>query len=278
MQAPQNHQSIGAILARATTRLGNRLEAEILLSWALGRSRAWLYAHSDESCDARQQQSFENLLAKRVNGVPVAYLTEQRAFHDYLFRVTPDVLVPRPETELLIETALQADVPATARVLDIGTGSGCIAITLALQRPDWRVLATDVSGPALTVARHNRDRLDATVELLEGDLFEPVSERSFHLIVSNPPYIAAGDAHLDQPELRHEPELALVAGVDGLDLIRRIVERTPKHLEPGGWLMLEHGHDQAASVRSLLESSGFNRVGSCRDLAGVERVSFGKAS
>ncbi|QOC21443.1 peptide chain release factor N(5)-glutamine methyltransferase [Wenzhouxiangella sp. AB-CW3] len=276
MQASHIHQTVADLLAHAAGRMGSRMEAEMLLAWVLDRDRAWLYAHADEYCDPESRQRFDGLVARRLEGVPVAHLTGWREFHDYRFRVTPDVLVPRPETELLIELALESALPDAARVLDIGTGSGCVALTLALERPDWDVCGTDVSGAALSVAKDNRNHLQADVELLEGSLFEPVQARRFHLVVSNPPYVAAGDAHLDQADLQHEPQLALVAGTDGLDLIRDLIVQAPRHLEPGGSILIEHGHDQAMAVRRLLQAAGFRQVGSRQDLAGIERVSFGR--
>jgi release factor glutamine methyltransferase len=242
------------------------------------KDRAWLFAHPDEKCRWEDFSRFMGLVARRQAGEPMAYLTGEREFHSRSFRVSPDVLIPRPETELLVEQAMKLDLPERAKVLDIGTGSGCIAVTLCLERPNWQVTAVDRSETALQVAESNRDCLGArALELLHGSLFEPVRDRRFDLIVSNPPYIASGDEHLSQGDVRFEPDLALVAGVDGLEIIRQIVAKAPDHLEQGGWLLLEHGHDQAAAVRNLLEAAGFEQVGSQRDLAGIERVSFGKA-
>lgn len=256
--------------------LNDLLEAQLLLAFCLGKDRAWLYAHPDEDLPAEKFSQFTRLVARRQSGEPMAYLTGEREFYSRSFHVDPDVLIPRPETELLVDQALALNLPANARALDIGTGSGCIAVTLGLEQPQWQVSAVDVSASALAVATANRDRLGAAnLELLAGHLFEPLGNRRFDLIVSNPPYVAADDAHLAQGDVRFEPDLALVAGTDGLDLIRLIVAQAPDHLETGGWLLLEHGHDQAAAVRDLLEAAGFERVESTCDLAGIERVSFG---
>ena len=218
--------------------------------------------------------------------MPVAYLTGRREFWSREFVVTPDVLSPRPETEILVEAALkkcQTLFPAaekvsdTFSVLDLGTGSGAIAITLALERPDARVTAVDTSASALDVARGNAAALGANVELVHGAWYAPVAGRRFDLIVSNPPYVAANDAHLGQGDLRFEPAGALTDGsADGLDSIRAIVAGARDHLNPGGRLLLEHGHDQAAAVAALLREAGFASIVSIPDLAGIPRVAGGK--
>ncbi len=267
------------LLTDAASRLSNRLEADILLTHLLRCDRGWLYAHATDPCPPEVESAYTRLVERRAAGEPVAYITGTREFFGREFLADRRVLIPRPETELLVERALELDLPECARVLDIGTGSGCIAITLCLERPHWQVSAVDRSELALQVAARNRDCLGArSLELLHGSLFEPVKERRFDLIVSNPPYVAAGDEHLSKGDVRFEPDLALVAGTDGLDLIRQIVSEAPGHLESGGWLLLEHGHDQAAAVRSLLIAAGLGGVGSCSDLAGIERASFGQAS
>ncbi len=266
------------LLDDAAARLGSRLEADVLLAHLLACDRAWLYGHGTDACPPAVESSYMKLVERRVVGEPIAYVTGTREFYGRTFQVDRQVLIPRPETELLVELALELDPPTRARALDIGTGSGCIAITLCLDQPRWEVTAVDRSEAALQIARFNRDALGArSLELRHGNLFEPVSDRHFDLIVSNPPYVAAGDEHLAQGDVRFEPGMALVAGDDGLDIIRRIVAAAPDHLEPGGWLALEHGHDQAAPVRKLMESAGFDQVESHRDLAGIERVSLGRA-
>ncbi len=268
---------IDALLRAAAARVEPG-DAALLLAHALGRPRAWLYAHGDESPDAAAVQRFEGLLARREAGEPVAYLTGRRGFWHLDLRVTPDTLVPRPETERLVELALERLPPGTpSRIADLGTGSGAIALALALERPRARVVATDASGAALAVARGNADALGAgNVEFRHGNWFEPLAGERFDLVASNPPYVADGDPHLAQGDLRFEPAAALASGADGLDDIRVIVRDAPAHLVPGGWLLLEHGFDQGAAVRALLLAAGFAEVGTGRDLEGRDRVGFGR--
>lgn len=269
--------SIRQALARARKRLGSRLEADMLACHALSCDRSWLYAHDSNLIDATLLAQFERLVAQRLQGRPIAQLCGQREFYGREFRIDERVLIPRPETELLIELALSLNLPGRARVCDVGTGSGCIALTLAAERPQWRLTGVDQSGDALAVAASNRDHLGLKhVELLQGDLLEPVINRHFELIVSNPPYVADADPHLARGDLRFEPREALAAGPDGLAIIRRLVPTSFDRLDSDGWLLLEHGHDQAAAVRALLQAAGFTDVASRRDLAGIERVSLGK--
>jgi len=252
-------------------------EAQVLLGHSLGVTRAWLTAHRDDSADRGIATRFLMLLKQRTVGQPVAYLTGKREFYGREFRVTPDVLIPRPDTETLVEAALgKLALKSRTDVLDLGTGSGCIAVTLALERPAARVTAVDLSQSALRVARENAEALGARIEFLQGAWFTPVGEREFDLIVSNPPYIAADDPHLQRGDLRFEPAMALAAGKDGLDEIRRIVSGAPGYLKPGGWLLFEHGHDQAGACRDLLHSTGFGKLVSLADLAGISRVAGGR--
>ena len=253
-------------------------EVELLLSHALRRDRAWLRAHADDPLAAEDAVQFHALLLRRTAGEPLAYIIGRREFWSLDFTVTPDVLIPRPETELLIEFALQR-IPqnAQADIADLGTGSGAIALALAHERPQARVLATDASAAAWMVARGNAERLGIrNVEFVRGDWCAGLAERKFDLIVSNPPYIADGDTHLAQGDLRFEPRTALASGADGLDAIRAIVRDALAHLKPGGWLLLEHGYDQGAPVRRLLEKCGFVEVFTALDLEGRERVSGGR--
>lgn len=254
-----------------------RLEARILFAHALGVERAWLIGHDRDPLTPSQAIRIETLLKRRLAGEPVAYLLGEREFYGRPFRVTPDVLIPRPDTELLVDLALERlPLDEARKVLDIGVGSGAIAVSLALERPRCRVTAVDFSEAALRVARRNAQTLGATLETLVSDGFDALSDRRFHLIVSNPPYIAAGDPHLEQGDLRFEPPQALASGHDGLDLIRRLVAQAPAHLESGGWLLLEHGWDQAEAVQHLLTEAGFMAAFSAPDLAGHPRVSGGR--
>lgn len=268
---------IDALLRAAAARVEPG-DAALLLAHALGRPRAWLYAHGDEAPDPAAMQRFEALLARREAGEPVAYLTGRRGFWRHELRVTPDTLVPRPETERLVELALERLAPgAPLRIADLGTGSGAIALALALERPRAKVVATDASPAALAVARGNADALGAgNIEFRHGSWFEPLAGERFDLVASNPPYVADGDPHLAQGDLRFEPAAALASGADGLDDIRVIVRDAPAHLVPGGWLLLEHGFDQGAAVRALLLAAGFAEVGTGRDLEGRDRVGFGR--
>ena len=257
--------------------LESELEAELLICDAIGRERAWLYAHSDYQLAEHEEQRLKKTSGKRKAGIPMAYLLGKREFYGRDFIVNPDVLIPRPETELLIEQALALPLPERARVLDIGTGSGCIILTLAAERPNWHCTAIDISQPALEVAKQNLAQLELpkdAVQWLQGSLFEPLqtSEQKFDLIVSNPPYVAKGDPHLEQGDLRFEPDIALASGDDGLNLIRKLIEQAPDFLQPNGWLMIEHGFDQSKAVKKLFRKRGFSKVKSVKDLAGIKRM------
>lgn len=250
-----------------------RIEVQCLLQAALQVSRSWLLTYPDYSFDAVQRAHYEALFERRMRGEPIAYILGEREFYGLNFKVTPATLIPRPDTELLVELALQR-IPQHGRVLDLGTGSGAIALSIAHARPDVEVTATDASAEALAVARENAGRLGiGNVRLLHSDWFAALNGERFDIIVSNPPYIASGDAHLRQGDLRFEPATALASGSDGLEDIRRIAAAVPAHLQPGGWVLLEHGYDQAASVRELLQQAGLAGVFSACDLAGIERVS-----
>lgn len=253
-------------------------EARLLLGHVLDKPAVWLIAHDDEVLDEDALLRFASLVARRAGGEPAAYLLGRREFRGREFLVSPDVLIPRPETELLVDIALAAGVGAgdTPRVLDLGTGSGCIAITLALELPRARVSALDASAGALAVARRNAERHGATLRLLQSDWFAALGDERFDLIVANPPYIAEADPHLRAGDLRHEPSAALASGVDGLDAIRRIVAAAPAHLAAGGQLWLEHGYDQAVAVRGLLVAACLTDIEQHRDLAGIVRVSGGR--
>lgn len=254
------------------------LEAKLLLAHVLGRDRAWLAAHADEAVTREQAKTLDALARRRREGEPVAYLIGRREFYGLDLEITPDVLIPRPETELLVELAL-ARLPADleVRVLDLGTGSGAVALAIAAARRKAHVVGADVSSPALALATRNAARLGIrNVSFVESDWFEALPRERFDLVVGNPPYVAAGDSHLVEGDLRHEPQQALTPGGDGLGAIRAIVAAAPAHLARGGWLLLEHGHDQADAVGALFRDAGFADVGAARDLAGILRVSYGR--
>jgi len=254
-----------------------RLDAELLLAHALGVARTRLRSHPEEVPDADAAARFFAFIERRVAGEPVAYILGRKDFWTLELSVSPAVLVPRPETELLVERALALHPGVEARVADLGTGSGAIALALASARPQWQIVATDLSAEALAVARANAMALGlANVETVQGDWLACLPGRSFRLVLSNPPYVAAGDQALGQPELMREPRLALVAAEEGLAALRTIIRDAPDHLEPGGWLLLEHGVTQAAAVAGALVARGFAQVRSHRDLAGRERMTEGQ--
>lgn len=268
---------VAAALAAARGRVSAG-EARLLLRHILGASAAGLAAHPERRLDESEAARFEALLGRRAEGMPMAYLLGSREFYGRLFRVTPDVLIPRPETELLVELGLAKLAGIAApRILELGTGSGCIAVSLACELPRSRVVAVDRSAAALAVARENAARHDTAVEFIESDWFAAVDGR-FDLIVGNPPYVAAGDAHLAQGDLRFEPMSALASGADGLDAIRIILAAAPRHLAPGGWIFLEHGYDQAEAVARLCAAAGLAGIEQHRDLAGIVRASGGYLS
>lgn len=256
---------------------GARIEVQCLLQTVLQVNRAWLLSHPEQALDAGQHARYMALLERRLTGEPIAYLLGEREFYGLTFKISPATLIPRPETELLVELALQR-IPrqGTCRVLDLGTGSGAIALSIAHARPEAEVVATDASRAALELAQFNTRQLNlGKMRLLHSDWFGALQGESFDIIVSNPPYISAGDVHLAQGDVRFEPRDALISGSDGLDDIRLICAQARIHLRPKGWLLFEHGHDQAAQVRALLQQSGFGEIFSARDLSGIERVSGG---
>lgn len=251
-----------------------RLDVRLLLEYVAGCSYTDLLMSPERILERPAQQVFDALLARRATGEPLAYLTGEAEFRGRIFQVSPDVLIPRPETEVLIELALdKLHGMAAPRVVDLGAGSGIVAISLALECPAATVFAVDLSADALGVARNNAGRLGARVEFREGDWFSPLNGECFDLIVSNPPYVADGDPHLVLNGLPFEPQMALTDGADGLDCIRRIVDDAPAHLSPGGWLLFEHGYDQGEASRNLLTAAGFKAASTFPDLAGIDRVS-----
>jgi release factor glutamine methyltransferase len=251
------------------------LENRILLCHALGLTRVGLITHSERVLNEDEAARLATLVARRQRGEPIAYIVGQREFFGLPFQVSPAVLIPRPDTELIVELTLERLAPR-ARLLDMGTGSGAIAVSVAHTRPDASVTALDLSEEALAVARMNAAANGATVRFLRSDWFAALENEQFDLIASNPPYIASGDAHLAQGDLRFEPRGALTDFADGLSALRTIIQGVPVHLVPGGWLLLEHGYDQAEAVRALLLDAGYDEVQSWRDLGGIERVSGGR--
>ncbi|WP_323774296.1 peptide chain release factor N(5)-glutamine methyltransferase [Alcanivorax sp.] len=251
------------------------LDADLLLCHVLGKPRSYLFTWPERELSIAQQADFTSLLGRRVAGEPVAHLVGEREFFGHRFRVTADTLIPRPDTETLVEKALSLDVPAEARVVDLGTGTGAIGLSLALARPDWHVTLVDLSEAALQVATDNAHRLGAAVTCLQGSWLSPCPG-PFDLIVSNPPYIEESDHHLDEGDVRFEPRSALVAPNNGLADLAAITQQAAGKLVAGGWLLLEHGFEQGEAVRTLLTQAGFVQVGTAQDLGGNDRVTFGQ--
>ena len=253
------------------------LEANLILQYLLKKNRAWLISHDRDVLTDDQQQDFYALLQRRLVGEPIAYILGLREFYGLPLKVTQATLIPRPDTETLVEAAFQKNsVNVAWDILDLGTGTGAVALAIAKHRPTCNLIGVDASVEALAVAIENAQRLDLkNVRFIESNWFSDLAAERFNLIVSNPPYIAEGDCHLTQGDLRFEPRSALVSGVDGLDDIRRIIQDAPNYLKPNGWLMLEHGYDQAQSVASLLKEHGFSQIDHTQDLAGTLRVTFG---
>jgi release factor glutamine methyltransferase len=274
--------TVRELLGESTARLAAtsdtpRLDAEILLAHACGRDRGWLYAWPEHRPEPAVMTAFLALIDQRASGRPVAYLTGEREFWSLAFKVDEHTLIPRPETELLVATVLELTLPERARVLDLGTGSGAIAIALATERPGWQITATDRSPRATAAARANALALGTNIDLFTGDWFDAIDTDSrFDLIVSNPPYVADGDPHLSRGDVRFEPSSALAAGTDGLRDLRTIAAAAPAFLADGGWLWLEHGLDQGDAVARLLQNRGFEQVRTVNDMAGLPRISGGR--
>lgn len=276
-----NTQSIKSALAFATVKLNHdeaKLEAQLLLQHVLNVNRAWLIAHENDALQANQHAAFEALLNRRLNGEPIAYILGGRAFYGLDLLVTPDTLIPRPDTETLVEAALaQIPIAAHPSILDLGTGSGAIALAIAKNRPQASVIAVDASKAALAVAKKNAQNLSIdNVEFVLSNWFQHLNNQPFDVILSNPPYIEENDAHLSQGDLRFEPISALSSGEDGLNDIRQIIENSLVHLLPQGWLMLEHGFNQAEKVTDLMANTGFVSIETIKDFGGNNRVTIGK--
>ena len=256
----------------------DRVDAHMLLQHVLDATHAHLLTYPDQILSAQQLEEFRRLVERRIGGTPIAYLTGKRDFYDVTFKVNEAVLIPRPETELLVDLALQLiPLNQTFRVLDLGTGSGAIAITLAKHRPQSQVTAVDLSLAAIAVAQWNAQNLRIrNLHFVTGSWFDELSGEKFDLIVSNPPYVAHGDPHLQRGDLRFEPQMALSARDEGLSCINHIIHKAPDHLVENGWLLLEHGYDQAFACRQLLQNRDFSNICSHPDLAGIMRVSGGR--
>lgn len=255
-----------------------RLDIELLLAAALGKPRSFLHTWPERIVSSEAAQAFDRYLQRRRAGEPVAYILGQQGFWNIDLEVATHTLIPRPETEMLVETALEL-LPGTIphRLLDLGTGTGAIALSLAKDRPQWQVTAVDRVEEAVSLAERNRQRLHLdNAQVLRSHWFSAVEGQRFDLILSNPPYIASDDPHLVEGDVRFEPSSALVSGADGLDDLRLIVSQAPGHLEPGGWLLLEHGYDQGVAVRELLSGHGFEQIQTRRDLGDHERITFGR--
>lgn len=279
--------TLDALLARAARRLADagspsaRLDSEVLLGHVLGVARTWLYTWGDRAAPTLERARFEALLAARALGHPVAYLTGEREFWGLQLATSPHTLIPRPDTERLVEAALVHGVSERGRLLDLGTGTGAIALAFASERPGWSVVGIDLREEAVSLARHNAERHSlGNVDFKIGDWFAPLFDecggRCFDLIVSNPPYIAEDDPHLQRGDVRFEPHSALVAAEEGLAELRHLVGEARTHLLPAGWLLLEHGHGQGPAVRDALVAAGYAQVATLRDLGGHDRVSLGR--
>ena len=277
MSAAASVPTIAQALAAARAQGLDRLDAQWLLGHVLQQTNAWLISHDDQPLAAADARAYGLLCRRRAAGEPLAYLVGQAGFHGLTLLVTPDVLVPRPDTETLVDWALDLlpALPAPPQVADLGTGSGAIALAVVHRHPAAQVTASDLSPAALAVAQANARRLGLALQWAAGAWWQALpADARFHLVLSNPPYIAGNDAHL--PALRHEPLLALTPGGDGLDALRQIIAGAPAHLHPGGWLLLEHGWDQAAAVAALLADAGFHAMGHRSDLGGHLRCTGGR--
>lgn len=269
---------LGARLLHELPDCDSRLEAQLLLAHTLEQERSWLYAWPEYELNQKQEQAYFRLLNHRAGGMPIAYITGEREFWSLPFKVTEDTLIPRAETELIVSTVLQlADQDRGISLLDLGTGSGAIAIALASEFPSWFITATDASSKALSVAETNASRLNAShIQFIHGDWFHALEkDHKFHIIVSNPPYVADNDVHLQQGDLRYEPSGALSSGADGLYDLRQIITEAPAWLHSEGWLLVEHGMVQGASVQELFQDTGFSKIITKADLEHRDRITMG---
>ena len=254
----------------------NALESAVLLAHAVQKDRSWLFAWPEKELSIQQQQHFEKFLQRRLRGEPVSYITGYREFWGMDFKVSPDTLIPRPETELLVETALSKLGTSSAKILELGTGTGAISVALLTERPAWKILATEVNAGTLAIARENFSKYNLEIDSVISNWFENIPHDKFDLIISNPPYIESDDLHLKQGDLRFEPKAALASGKDGLDAIREITQKAATYLTNKGWLMLEHGFNQGNAVFSLLQQCGFSNIETLNDLSGNNRITIGQ--
>ncbi len=276
---PAIEPSVAELLARSAARLSARsptprLDAELLLGHCLSRPRSWLFAHGESIPHGDERRAFSILVDRRLRGEPLAYLTGTREFWSLTLEVGPGALIPRPETEGLVEHALELSTDEEARIADLGTGTGAIAIAIGVERPKWRITATDVSSEALAIARRNADRLVGgdRIDFRRGDWCAALADTDYDLIVSNPPYVADDDPRLAADVAAHEPALALFSGPSGLECLEEIARQARGHLRNGGWLLLEHGPGQALALKRHLERLGYQMIGLHRDLAGLSRI------
>ncbi|PFG11617.1 peptide chain release factor N(5)-glutamine methyltransferase [Marinobacter sp. LV10MA510-1] len=268
------------LLRAAASHIGNdspQLDAELLLAQVTGWSRTRFRAFPEQQVSQVQAAAFQQLVSKRATGEPVAYVLGQQEFWSLPLQVSAATLIPRPDTECVVEHALTLDLPAQARVLDLGTGTGAIALALASERPDWNIIASDLIDDAVALAQSNAAALNLSIQVVKSHWFDQLAALCFDLIVSNPPYIASTDHHLSEGDVRFEPASALVSGADGLDDIRHIVAAAPSWLNAGGWLLLEHGYDQTQAVQALLQQQGFDQVHSRQDYGRNDRMTLGQA-
>jgi len=267
--------SVAELLAQA--RRDDLEDAPLILAHVLEKDRSWLFAWPEHELTLAQQQRYLQLLHRRLQGEPLAYLIGEKEFWSLNLEVTPAVLIPRPETEQLVELALTLDLPEEIPVLELGTGSGAIAIALSREKPGWRITATDTSSAALAIAQRNATRHQAAnVDFIQGHWYQALSDsRKYRLILSNPPYVMTDDPHLQEDGLPWEPPEALAAGSDGLDDLRTVIREAPGYLLPGGWLLVEHGFNQGKAVRDLFDRAGFMQATTRQDLGGQDRVTLG---
>jgi release factor glutamine methyltransferase len=266
-------------LAEACGRIGSespRLDAELLLAEVTGWARTRFRAFPETELTDKQLEQFHHLVARRSTGEPIAHILGHQDFWSLTLEVTSDTLIPRPDTECLVEAALELELPERARVIDLGTGTGAIALALLRERTGWQVLAADLVPAAVALARRNAERCGLPLTVIRSHWFDEVEPQQFDLVISNPPYIEEGDRHLSRGDVRHEPDSALVSGSDGLDAIRHLVTESQHWLTPGGWLVLEHGYNQGEAVRSLFRTAGYSGIETRRDYGDNDRLTLGR--